>query len=75
MRLSVIIQLALQMAEVMLFLTNNLSLLVSNNACTKVLMTGVHPVSLSFQLFAFQNTFSVINMHDVVDQLLAVTEK
>jgi hypothetical protein len=51
-RLPVIIQLAFQMTEVMLFVTNNLSLLVSN-ACAKVLMTRVHPFSVSFQIFAF----------------------
>jgi hypothetical protein len=43
--LPVIIQLVFQMAEVMLFDTDNLSLLFSN-ACTKLLVTAVHPSSL-----------------------------
>jgi len=51
-RLPVIIQLVFQMAEVMLFVTNNLSLLFSN-ACTSVLVTGVRPSSVWFQIFAF----------------------
>lgn len=45
MRLPVIIQLVFQMAELMLFVINNLSLLFGN-ACASVLVTGVHPFSV-----------------------------